>query len=59
MEGEGQSATAFDRWLHKQLHELYDSIAREPLPGDLVDLIECSAVSQDRVTDKAADSANA
>ena len=34
---------AFDRWLHKQLHELYDSIASEPLPDDLVALIDCDA----------------
>ena len=55
MEPESHSAPAFDRWLHKQLHELYDSIAREPLPGDLVALIERSAGSPDRVGDKAVD----
>ena len=54
MEYEGQSADpaprrlpreaeAFDRWLQKQLHELYGSIADEPLPADLVALIDRAA----------------
>ncbi len=30
----------FDSWLHKQLHEMYDSITKEPLPDDLLSLIE-------------------
>lgn len=30
----------FDHWLQKQLHEIYDSIAKEPLPDDLVRLID-------------------
>ncbi|MDP1840770.1 MAG: hypothetical protein Q8L19_19895 [Reyranella sp.] len=29
----------FDDWLQRQLHEMYDSIALEPLPGDLARLI--------------------
>ncbi len=29
----------FDQWLHKQLHEMYDSIAQEPLPDDLIELV--------------------
>ena len=29
----------FDDWLQRQLHEMYDSIALEPLPGDLMHLI--------------------
>ncbi|MDP2334007.1 MAG: hypothetical protein Q8M19_25310 [Reyranella sp.] len=33
----------FDHWLHKQLHELYDSITKEPLPDDLVKLIDNDA----------------
>jgi len=36
-------AAAFDRWLCRQLDELYGSIAREPLPADLVALIDRSA----------------
>ena len=30
----------FDSWLQRQLHDMYDSITREPLPDDLVRLIE-------------------
>jgi hypothetical protein len=29
----------FDLWLQKQLHAMYDEIASEPLPEDLVGLI--------------------
>lgn len=29
-----------DDWLHRQLHEMYDSITKEPLPDDLLSLIE-------------------
>ena len=30
----------FDVWLNRQLHAMYDDIAREPLPSDVVELIE-------------------
>jgi hypothetical protein len=30
-------------WLQKQLHAMYDEIASEPLPDDLVNLIERDA----------------
>ena len=30
----------FDTWLNRQLHAMYDEIAREPLPAELVKLIE-------------------
>jgi hypothetical protein len=33
----------FDHWLQKQLHELYDSITQEPLPDDLLKLIDNDA----------------
>jgi hypothetical protein len=33
----------FDMWLHKQLHAMYDEIAAEPLPDDLLGLIERDA----------------
>lgn len=29
----------FDDWLERQLHEMYDSVAQEPLPGDLARLV--------------------
>ena len=31
---------AFDAWLQKSLHELYDDIAQEPIPVELIKLIE-------------------
>lgn len=31
---------AFDLWLQRGLHQLYDQVAREPLPEDLLRLIE-------------------
>lgn len=33
----------FDTWLQKQLHSMYDEIAAEPLPDDLLNLIERDA----------------
>ena len=36
----------FDMWLHKQLHAMYDEIASEPLPSDLLNLIEKDAAEQ-------------
>jgi len=33
----------FDMWLHKQLHAMYDEIASEPLPRDLLGLIDTDA----------------
>ncbi len=35
----------FDDWLERQLHDLYDSIAQEPLPGDLARLVRPNANS--------------
>jgi len=37
----------FDMWLQKQLHSMYDEIAAEPLPSDLVKLIERDAEKKD------------
>lgn len=31
---------AFDIWLQRGLHQLYDSVANEPIPEDLLKLIE-------------------
>ena len=33
----------FDMWLQKQLHAMYDEITSEPLPEDLLALIERDA----------------
>ena len=32
-------------WLHKQLHAMYDEIASEPLPEDLLNLIDKDAAT--------------
>ena len=37
----------FDLWLHKQLHAMYDEIASEPLPDELVGLINRDAATLD------------
>jgi hypothetical protein len=39
----GPSERPFDKWLQKQLHAMYDEIASEPLPDDLLNLIERDA----------------
>ncbi len=31
---------AFDVWLQRSLHELYDSVTSEPIPAELLRLIE-------------------
>ena len=33
-------AEAFDIWLQRGLHQLYDSVAKEPVPDELLKLIE-------------------
>jgi hypothetical protein len=37
------SERPFDMWLQKQLHAMYDEITSEPLPDDLLDLIDHDA----------------
>lgn len=37
----------FDMWLQKQLHAMYDEIASEPLPNDLLNLIDHDAANSD------------
>lgn len=34
------SEAAFDVWLRRGLHELFDEVAREPLPEELLKLLE-------------------
>lgn len=36
----GVGSDAFDRWLNEKLHQLYGSVLREPIPEDLLELIE-------------------
>jgi hypothetical protein len=38
----------FDMWLHKQLHAMYDEIASEPLPDDLLNLIDKDAATNSK-----------
>ena len=35
-----KTEVAFDLWLQKGLHELYDQVANEPVPDELLKLIE-------------------
>jgi hypothetical protein len=35
-----EPAEAFDIWLQQGLHKLYDSVAKEPIPDELLKLIE-------------------
>ncbi len=39
-ETEGASDAAFDLWLQRSLHQLFDTVAKEPIPQDLLRLIE-------------------
>ncbi len=41
--GTARETSAFDRWLHRQLHALYGPIASEPLPDDLIALVDRDA----------------
>ena len=36
---QGKAEDAFDLWLHRSLHELYDSVTVEPIPPELLRLI--------------------
>ena len=41
--GDGKKAKkpdAFEIWLHRGLHQLYDNVAQEPIPSELLRLIE-------------------
>jgi hypothetical protein len=35
-----KTEAAFDLWLQKGLHEIYDKVANEPIPDELLRLIE-------------------
>jgi len=36
----GKPEAAFDLWLKRGLHDIYDTVAKEPIPEDLLRLIE-------------------
>lgn len=48
----------FDLWLQKQLHAMYDEIASEPLPNDLLNLIDRDAAKADESKKRKDDAAN-
>lgn len=35
-----KAESAFDIWLHRGLHDIYDQVSREPIPDELLRLIE-------------------
>jgi hypothetical protein len=37
---EGRGGSAFDLWLRRGLHQLFDDVAKEPVPDELLRLIE-------------------
>ena len=37
---QSEAGDAFDIWLHGSLHRLYDGVTREPIPPELLALIE-------------------
>lgn len=37
---ERRPEAAFDLWLQRSLHQLFDDVAKEPIPDDLMRLIE-------------------
>jgi len=37
---EKPASVAFDVWLQRGLHQLYDEVAKEPVPDELLKLIE-------------------
>lgn len=43
---------AFDSWLERKLHEMYDEVALEPLPPDLLSLVNQLDKSDDADTKK-------
>ena len=38
--GGRETGTAFDAWLQRGLHALFDDVTREPIPAELLRLIE-------------------
>jgi hypothetical protein len=49
--GRASAEAPFDAWLRKQLHEMYDEIASEPLPASLLSLIENDVLRTSKSTD--------
>ena len=47
-DGEDGVDRAFDVWLQRGLHRLYDQVAQEPLPPELLRLIEEDRLKNER-----------
>ena len=37
--GERATSAAFDTWLERKLHDMFDSVTNEPIPDDLLKVI--------------------
>ena len=37
--GEHATSAAFDKWLERKLHDMFDSVTNEPIPDDLLKVI--------------------
>lgn len=37
---------AFDEWLQRELHAMFDKVAREPVPDELLRMIEADRVKR-------------
>jgi hypothetical protein len=46
--GDGVTDDAFDLWLQRGLHQLYDDVASEPIPDALLRLIQDDQARQDK-----------
>ena len=51
--GKSKTDTAFDVWLQRSLHQLYDTVAREPIPDELLRLIEADRAKSEVQPDEA------
>jgi hypothetical protein len=43
----GKADAAFDVWLQRSLHRMFDDVAQEPVPEDLLKLIEDDRAEKD------------
>ncbi len=57
-DADAPSDAAFDVWLNRGLHQLYDDVAREPIPEELLRIIEADR-SRGPAEDRAAGRADA
>jgi len=48
-EGSGAEEDAFDLWLRQSLHEAFGAVAAEPVPEDILRLIEEDRAERERL----------